>query len=124
MASQSRTPPKRREEPDPRSVSKKRRSADRIAGDSRQSAVCRRVCAWCGVELALETWAQSGEAELTTWGICSSCLKLREEMGGMSKSGEKSGAARHDDGHGMNVRGAEPRLDVAPLEDIPIGSTG
>ncbi|MAJ61231.1 MAG: hypothetical protein CBC48_15440 [bacterium TMED88] len=123
MASESPSPPKRCKPPSPRSVPNSAPSELEATGDGRRSAICRRVCAWCGAELARENWAQSGEAELTTWGICPSCLELREEMGGVMSSEQTPRVDQHDDEPGPSVQGADPQLASWPIEHTPISSS-
>ena len=123
MASKTPSPPKRCKTPQPPSNLNSAPPEFEATGDGRRSAVCRRVCAWCGAELARETWAQSGEAELTTWGICPSCLELREEMGGVLSSEQTSQVNQCDDDSGRRVRGADARLKSWPIEHTPISSS-
>ena len=123
MASKTPSPPKRCKTPQPPSNLNSAPPEFEATGDGRRSAVCRRVCAWCGAELARETWAQSGEAELTTWGICPSCLELREEMGGVLSSEQTSQVNQCDDDSGRRVRGADARLKSWPIEHTPSSSS-
>ena len=34
-----------------------------------------RVCSWCSLQFANETWTLARFDELTTWGICPDCLE-------------------------------------------------
>ncbi len=52
-----------------------------------------RVCAWCGKEFVRESWLGVSQAEITTWGICSRCLKLRQDDDQV-REGASKGAAQ------------------------------
>ncbi len=41
---------------------------------SRIITVVHRVCSWCSMQFADETWRLANADEITTWGICPSCL--------------------------------------------------
>ncbi len=45
-----------------------------MAAESRLTIV-HRVCAWCRKEFGLDTWSGRVDVEITTWGICSRCLR-------------------------------------------------
>ena len=40
--------------------------------------VVHRVCSWCRREFAREHWLRPNDDEVTTWGICTHCIGLRE----------------------------------------------
>jgi len=123
MASKTSIPPIRLEEPCTRPTPKRHREDARYAGEPRP-AVFRRVCAWCGLELARERWALSGDAEITTWGICPDCLELREGKGEVGASESAKGAIRRGDGPERKARDAGSSSSTSRAADVhtdPIG---
>ena len=73
-----------------------------MAAESRLTIV-HRVCAWCRKEFGLDTWSGRVDVEITTWGICSRCLRQesareraarKEERRRTAPPNSPSGAAR------------------------------
>lgn len=67
----------------------------------------------------------SGEAEITTWGICPDCLGLREGMGKVDARDRSTNAGRRSDGPGQTpARKADRIVSVTRAADVqmePIG---
>jgi hypothetical protein len=117
-SSRSSIPPIRLDEPTTRRLPERSREDARNATHPRP-AVFRRVCAWCGLELARERRALSGEAEITTWGICPDCLELREGMGKVDARDRSMSAGRRSDGPGPNARKVGRIVGVTRAVDVP-----
>lgn len=123
MASDSSIPPIRPQWPIAGRQSGRIRESARRAEDP-YPAVFRRVCAWCGLELARERRALSGEAEITTWGICPDCLELREGAGEVDASERQPKATRRCDGPEQEHRGVEGLTVHSRAADVPTDLIG
>jgi len=64
----------------------------------------------------------SGEAEITTWGICPDCLELREGMGKADVSKQSMTNGRRSDGPGVKPRKADRVVGVLRAADVPTES--
>lgn len=61
----------------------------------------------------------SGEAEITTWGICPDCLELREGMGKADVRERSTTTGRRSDGPGAAPRKARRFVGVLRAADVP-----
>ena len=60
--------------------------------NTRPSAtVVHRMCSWCGREFAQESWRRASVPEITTWGICPSCLELFDREGAKGSAAKRTG---------------------------------